>query len=169
MDVVKRNIEKLRGEVSLQSVPGQGLTVTLSIPLTLVIIEGLLVHIGGSEYVISLAQVQECVDLTADIQVGSDQPMISLRGRTIPVLSLRQSLGILHPFEGLSRLVIVQNEGVWVGLQVDAVVGRKQVVIKPLSNALRPIKVLSGATILGDGSVALILDVAEIVKKKLRS
>ena len=169
MDVVKRNIEKLRGEVSLQSVPGRGLTVTLSIPLTLVIIEGLLVHIGGSEYVISLAQVQECVDLTADIQVGSDQPIINLRGRTIPVLSLRQSLGILHPYEGLSRLVIVQNEGAWVGLMVDAVVGRKQVVIKPLSNALRPIKVLSGATILGDGSVALILDVAEIVKKKLRS
>lgn len=169
MDVVKRNIEKLRGEVSLLSVPGQGLTVTLSIPLTLVIIEGLLVRVGGADYVIALAQVQECVDMTPDIQVGSDQTMISLRGKTIPVLSLRESLGIDRPYEGLARLVIVQNEGAFMGLLVDAVMGRKQVVIKPLANALRPIKVLSGATILGDGSVALILDVAEIVKKKLVS
>jgi two-component system chemotaxis sensor kinase CheA len=170
MDVVKRNVEKLRGEVSLSSIPGRGLTVTLSIPLTLVIIEGLLVRVGASDYVIALAQVQECVDLTKDIQVGSgDQTMINLRGRTIPVLSLRESLGISHAFEGLARLVIVQNEGVLAGLLVDAVVGRKQVVIKPLSVALRSIKILSGATILGDGSVALILDVAEIVKKRLRN
>jgi len=167
MDVVKKNIEKLRGEVSLKSETGKGMTVTLSIPLTLVIVEGLLVQVAGSDYVISLSQVEECVDLTDDLQVGrKDGSMIRLRGKTIPVLSLREILGIPKPFPGLSRLVIVQDDGAAVGLLVDSVVGRKQVVIKPLSNSLRPIKILSGATILGDGSVALILDVAEIIKSK---
>ena len=170
MDVVKRNIEKLRGEVSLKSETGKGMTVTLSIPLTLVIVEGLLVEVAGTDYVISLSQVEECVDLTEDLQVGGkDGTMIDLRGRTIPIVSVREILGITSRYKGLSRLVIVQNDGVFLGLLVDAVAGRKQVVIKPLSSSLRPIKILSGATILGDGSVALILDVAEIVKTKLES
>jgi two-component system chemotaxis sensor kinase CheA len=167
MDVVKRNIEKLRGEVSLQSEEGKGMAVTLSIPLTLVIVEGLLVRVAGTDYVISLSQVEECVDLTDDLQVGAgDGTMIDLRGRTIPIVSVREILGITTPYEGLTRLVIVQNDGINLGLAVDAVMARKQVVIKPLSGSLRPIKILSGATILGDGSVALILDVAEIMKAK---
>ena len=140
----------------------------MSIPLTLVIIEGLLVRIGGSDYVITLSQVEECVDLTDDIQVGAgDETMINLRGKTIPVLSLRETLGVSGKHDERARLVIVNSEGITVGLVVDTVVGRKQVVIKPLSSSLRQIKVLSGATILGDGSVALILDVAEIVKSRL--
>jgi two-component system, chemotaxis family, sensor kinase CheA len=161
MDVVKRNIERLRGEVSLKSDRGRGLTVTLSIPLTLVIIEGLLVRIAGHEYVITLSQVEECVDLGAE-----GVSIIELRGKTIPVISLRESLRIGGTFAGRSRLVIVASEGTTVGLMVDEVVGRKQVVIKPLSSALRSIKAIFGATILGDGSVALILDVPEIIKAK---
>jgi two-component system chemotaxis sensor kinase CheA len=167
MDVVKRNIEGLRGVVSLASVAGQGTTITLSIPLTLVIIEGLLVSIDDHVYVVTLSQVQECVDLTPDIQIGrGDEPAINLRGKVIPVIGLRRSLGVEAPGPERPRLVIVNNEGEQVALMVDAVVGRKQVVIKPLSAALRRIRVLSGATILGDGSVALILDVGEIVKRK---
>lgn len=166
MDVVKSNIEKLRGEVALHSIPGKGMTITLSIPLTLVIIEGLLVKIGGSDYVVTLSQVQECVDLSAEIQVGTGgDSIINLRGRTIPIVSLRETLGIPGSVSReSSRLVIVNNDGVTAALMVDSVVGRMQVVIKPLSSSVRRIRVLSGATILGDGSVALILDVAEIIK-----
>jgi two-component system chemotaxis sensor kinase CheA len=167
MDVVKRNIERLRGEVSLSSVRGRGLTVTLSIPLTLVIIEALLVRIAGYDYVISLSQVQECVDLTAEERGdGTGNSIINLRGTTIPIISLRESLMIGRKYDGMPRLVIVNSEGSTVGLEVDAVLGKKQVVVKPLSSAIKSIKAISGATILGDGSVALILDVAEIIRAK---
>ena len=167
MDVVKRNIERLRGEIGLRSEAGKGLTVNLSIPMTLVIIEGLLVRIAGHEYVITLSQVEECVDLENSGRSDShDESIINLRGKTIPVISLRKTLGIGGAFSGRSRLVIVTSEGMTVGLMVDAVVGRKQVVIKPLSGAARRIKTIFGATILGDGTVALILDIAEIIKAK---
>jgi len=167
MDVVKRNIERLRGEVSLRSAAGRGMTVTLSIPLTLVIIEGLLVRIAGHDYIITLSQVEECVDLTDAVQPeGNGAEIINLRGKTIPIVSLRRSLGIAEAYDGDPRIVIVQNDGAMVGFAVDAVIGRKQVVIKPLSSTIRRIKAISGATILGDGSVALILDVAEIIKAK---
>ena len=165
MDVVKRNIERLRGEVSLESASGKGMTVTLSIPLTLVIIEGLLVRVAGRDYVITLSQVEECVDLTGSVRDrGDGESIADLRGASVPILSLRDSLGIGGSFPGVPRLVVVNHEGVRVGLAVDAVIGKKQVVIKPLSGAVRRIKVIFGATILGDGSVALLLDVAEIIK-----
>jgi two-component system chemotaxis sensor kinase CheA len=165
MDVVRSNVEKLRGEVRLHSVPGRGMTVTLSIPLTLVIIDGLLVTVGNADYVVSLAQVEECVDLTSDIRVNENSDeMIDLRGRTIPVISMRTAMDIAAPFPEPPRLVIFNNEGTAVALAVDAVVGRQQVVIKPLSNVMNRVRILSGATILGDGSVAFILDVNEVVK-----
>jgi two-component system, chemotaxis family, sensor kinase CheA len=167
MDVVKRNIESLRGEVSLRSEPGRGMTVTLSIPLTLVIIEGLLVLIAGHNYVVTLSQVEECVDLTDSVRVGgSDGSIINLRGKTIPVISLREALKLPGNYGETPRLVIVSSEGTTVGLAVDKVLGRKQVVIKPLSGAVKRIKAIFGATILGDGSVALILDVTEIIKTR---
>jgi two-component system chemotaxis sensor kinase CheA len=165
MDVVKRNIERLRGEVSLATETGRGTTVTLSIPLTLVIIEGLLVRIAGQDFIITLSEVEECVDLTAEVRKGGQgNAIINLRGTTIPTISLRAQLGLPGVFEGLARLVIVTSEGTTVGLEVDEVLGRKQVVIKPLSGAIRRIKAIFGATILGDGSVALILDLPEIIK-----
>jgi len=165
MDVVKRNIERLRGEVSLRSVRGQGMTITLSIPLTLVIIEGLLVQVGGSDYVITLSQVEECVDVAGTGVLDAGATIVTIRGRTIPVISLRTSLGLSGSGDPTtSRLVVVNSDGVTVALLVDAVLERMQVVIKPLSTALRRIKALSGATILGDGTVALILDIAEIIK-----
>jgi len=167
MDVVKRNIKRLRGEVRLHSESGKGISITLSIPLTLVIIEGLLVRINGFDYVITLSQVQECVDMTPDIRIdGNDGRILNLRGQTIPVISVRESLGVKAAYQGKPRFVIVANENHCVGLMVDAVLGRKQVVIKPLSTNMRQIKIISGATILGDGSVALILDIAEIIKAK---
>jgi two-component system chemotaxis sensor kinase CheA len=168
MDVVKRNIERLRGSVTLASEAGRGTNITLSIPLTLVIVEGLLVRIAGHDYVITLSQVEECVDLTESVRGNGDgRSIIDLRGTSVPILSLRENLGIGGSYQGISRLVIVNHEGSRVGLVVDGVVGRKQVVIKPLSGAVRRIKAIFGATILGDGSVALILDVAEIIKARM--
>ena len=168
MDVVKRNIDRLRGEVSLQSEPGKGMAVCISIPLTLVIIEGLLVRIAGHDYVLNLGQVQECVDLDASIALGgADGGIIDLRGESIPTISMRENLGIGGSSKGVPRLVIVTNEGARVALMVDEVLGRKQVVIKPFSGVVRHLKSIYGATILGDGSVALILDIAEIIKAKL--
>jgi two-component system chemotaxis sensor kinase CheA len=123
--------------------------------------------VAGNEYVIALSQVQECVDMTTAMRgSGRDDSIINLRGATIPIISLRESLLIGGRNEGMSRLVIVNCEGSTVGLEADAVVGRKQVVIKPLSSAVRRIKAISGATILGDGSVALILDIAEIIRAR---
>lgn len=167
MDVVKRNIERLRGYVGLRSVAGEGMTITLSIPLTLVIIEGLLVRIGSSDYVVTLAQVEECVDQGERKAGHGGLNLLNLRGRTIPIVSMREVLGLGDAPAGDSRLVIVNSDGITVALEVDSVVGRMQVVIKPLSSSLRRIRTLSGATILGDGSVALILDVAEIVKARI--
>ncbi len=111
MDVVKRNIERLRGEVTIQSEAGRGMRITLSIPLTLVIVEGLVVRVGHSDYVVTLSQVQECVDLTPDIQVGTGRDsVINLRGKTFPVVSLRDCLGIQGgEASGPARLVIVQE------------------------------------------------------------
>jgi two-component system chemotaxis sensor kinase CheA len=167
MDVVKKNVEKLRGEVVLASVAGRGTTITLSIPLTLVIIDGLLVRLAGVDYILPLGSVEECVDMTANFaDQYARQKIINLRGRTIPVVDLRRVLGHPGSFDGVSRLAIVTAEGMTVGLLVDSVVGKQQVVIKPLSS-VKNIKTVSGATILGDGSVALILDLGEIVKSKL--
>ncbi|HTH14380.1 MAG TPA: chemotaxis protein CheA [Spirochaetia bacterium] len=167
MDVVKKNVEKLRGEVVLSSTRGRGTTITLSIPLTLVIIDGLLVRLAGVDYILPLGSVEECVDMTADFaDQYHRQRIIHLRGRTIPVVDLRQVLGHRGTFEGVSRLAIVTVEGMTVGLLVDSVVGKQQVVIKPLSS-VRNILAVSGATILGDGSVALILDLGEIVKSRI--
>jgi len=105
--------------------------------------------------------------MTPDIRIdGNDGRILNLRGQTIPVISVRESLGVKAAYQGKPRFVIVANENHCVGLMVDAVLGRKQVVIKPLSTNMRQIKIISGATILGDGSVALILDIAEIIKAK---
>ena len=169
MDVVKKSIEKLRGSVSISSVRHQGTTISLLIPLTLVIVDGLLITIAGLDYIITLNQVLECVDISPSVVIRHENnkaSLINLRGKTIPIISLRQVLGFSDTYEKDPRLVIVNNEGGEVALMVDGVVGRKQVVIKPLSSAIRGARILSGASILGDGSVALILDVASIIRLK---
>jgi Chemotaxis protein histidine kinase and related kinases len=166
MDVVKRNIERLRGEVRLESAQGKGLTVILSIPLTLVIVDGLLVRVAGVDYVIALGLVNECVDAREGGDAMSDLGIIRIRGKTIPVIDLRECLSNSagEAENEDARLVIVTVDGEDVALKVDMIVGKQQVVIKPFTASLKGLASVSGATILGDGSVALILNVAELVK-----
>ena len=168
MDVVKTNIEKLRGEIALSSEPGKGTRIVLSIPLTLVIVDGLLVKVAGVDYVLTLSLVQECVDFTQDIQGGNkNHRIIHLRGKTIPVVDLHHLLtGTPADSDQDCRLVITNIDNSPVALKVDSVTGKQQVVIKPFTMALRQIPLVSGATILGDGSVALILNTNELVKTK---
>jgi len=167
MDVVRTNIEKLRGSIAIATERGGGTTMTLSIPLTLVIVDGLLVTVGGVDYVVALSLVEECVDMALGGAEGSSGT-IHLRGRTIPVLDVhRILLGDSVPRageEGEARLVIASVDGAEVALRVDAIVGKQQVVIKPFTAALKGLTAISGATILGDGSVALILNLADLVK-----
>lgn len=164
MDVVKRTIAGLRGTIDLASEPGHGTTVRLRLPLTLAIIDGLLVEVGGEHYTIPLAAVEECVELPPELampQGGSS--FLNIRGSLVPFLRLRTILGIGSPPPEYQKLVVVSSSGSRVGLAVDRIVANNQTVIKQLSRLHAGLKCFSGATILGDGSVALILDVAQLV------
>lgn len=171
MDVVKSNLERLRGEISLDSEPGRGTRILLSIPLTLVIVDGLLVRVGAVTYVLALNQVEECVDAERSEVLGDGKRrIINLRGKTIPLIDLRDVFEMDRSDDsGAQRLVIVDAEGMTVGFRVDGVVGKQQVVIKPFTMNLRQVPTIAGATILGDGSVAFILNIREIFKSQRQS
>jgi two-component system chemotaxis sensor kinase CheA len=165
MDVVKRNIESLRGQISIASQPGLGTTMQLRLPLTLAIIDGFLTQVGKVHYVIPLAVVAECIDLPVACR-GTDcaAPMagtFDLRGAVLPWLDLARWYGHLEPGAALPArrsLVVVNSGGQRVGLVVDRLLGEHQTVIKPLAGIFGPLKALAGSTILGSGEVALVLD-----------
>jgi two-component system, chemotaxis family, sensor kinase CheA len=158
MDVVKRGIEGLRGTIVVDSTLGVGTTITLKIPLTLAIIESLLVKIGDSHYVLPLTSVEECVELSRqDVENAHGRNLANVRGHLTPYISLRQQFGIGGERPEIEQIVIVGVKGGRIGFVVDAVVGEHQTVIKPLGAFYHDVVGISGATILGDGSVALIL------------
>ncbi|MEZ4528496.1 MAG: chemotaxis protein CheA [Desulfobacterales bacterium] len=165
MDVVKRRIESLRGSVDIRSEKDRGTTVTLRLPLTLAIAEGLLVQVGEGEYVLPLLSVEECMELSrGDAEKARRQNLIPFRGEIISYISLREYFGAGGKSPDMERVVVMENRGCRVGIGVDRIVGQHQTVIKSLGKFYRNIKSMSGATILGDGSVALILDVEQIVQ-----
>jgi two-component system chemotaxis sensor kinase CheA len=165
MDVVKRGIDGLRGSISIASKKGEGTTITLKIPLTLAIIESLLVKIGDSHFVLPLAAVEECIELTkADIAASHGRNLARVRGRVTPYISLREQFAITGKCPEIQQIVIVQVHGQSIGFVVDFVVGEHQTVIKPLGRLYQGVQGLSGATILGDGSVALILDLGVLAR-----
>lgn len=164
MDVVKRTIASLRGTVDLSSEPGHGTTVRLRLPLTLAIIDGLLVEVGGEQYTVPLAAVEECVELPKELSTArGGSSFINIRGTLVPFLRLRTLFGVGTPPPEFQKLVIVTSSAGRVGLAVDRIVANNQTVIKQLSRLHSGLKSFSGATILGDGTVALILDVAQLV------
>jgi two-component system chemotaxis sensor kinase CheA len=165
MDVVKRGIESLRGSISLDTVPGQETTVRIRLPLTLAIIESLLVKIGETGFVMPLGSVEECIELTReDVNKTHGRNMISVRGHVVPFISLREQFAIEGELPAIEQIVITSVNDTRIGFAVDYVVGEHQTVIKSLGPMHRNVRGVSGATILGDGSVALILDIAELVQ-----
>lgn len=164
MDVVKRTIDGLRGTIEVSSLPGGGTEITLGLPLTLAIIDGLLVRVGQGRYVIPLFAVEECVELPADVERRhSNRNFLNIRGALVPFLRLRDSFAVRHPPDPYQKIVIISSGDKRVGLVVDQVLGDHQTVIKSMSKLHADVANFSGATILGDGSVALILDIGQIV------
>jgi two-component system chemotaxis sensor kinase CheA len=164
MDVVKRTIESLRGTVEVESIPGRQTVVTLRLPLTLAIIDGLLVRVGDGRYVLPLSAVEECVELTAEADARSrGRNFLNIRGDLVPFLRLRELFDSPLPPAPYQKVVIVSDNEQRVGLVVDEVIGDHQTVIKSLSRLHADVESFSGATILGDGGVALILDVGHLI------
>ena len=164
MDVVKRNITLLRGTVDLDSQPGQGTVVRIRLPLTLAIINGFLVGIDQSTYVIPLDMVQECIELSEDDGLASrEQGYLDLRGEVLPLVYLRDHFNHEGQAARRQNVVVVRYAELKAGLVVDDLLGEFQTVIKPLGKLFGALRGISGSTILGSGAVALILDVPALL------
>jgi two-component system chemotaxis sensor kinase CheA len=164
LDVVKRGITALRGSVEVESKEGSGSTFRIRLPLTLAIIDGFLVGVGKSSYVIPLGTVVECIELSEkDHADTSNRQYINLRGGVLPFVRLREQFEIAERGGKRENIVVVQYAGQKIGLVVDELMGEFQTVIKPLGSIFKHIKGIGGSTILGSGDVALILDVQSLV------
>jgi len=163
MDVVKRTIENMRGSIDLSTRPGEGTTVTLRLPLTLAIIEGLLIRVGGGRYIIPLSAVEECVELMPEDQRSRGRNFLNVRGNLVPFLKLREILQVPGSADQHQKTIIISTGEIRVGLVADQIIGNHQTVIKSLSKLHSDVTIFSGATILGDGTAALILDVVQLV------
>jgi len=168
MDVVKRNIERLRGSIEISSELGKGSTFRIMLPLTMAIIDGLIVRVGHDRFILPTTSVQVALrpqaDMLATIQGRSE--VIVVRGKTIPVVRLHRRLAIESDVTNLvdGTVVILENGGKPCGLFVDEMVSKQEVVVKSLGSTMRNIPGISGGAILGDGSIALILDPAGLIK-----
>ena len=170
MDVVRRNIEALRGNVDVHSEPGKGTTVSIRLPLTLAIIDGFLVGVGGSSYVIPLDTIHECIELNEEeSKEVAVQSYINLRGEVLPFLRLREFFRDTGSEINRENIVVVQFGNQKAGFVVDELLGEFQTVIKPMGKILQKLKGISGATILGSGDVAVILDVPNLVQRATES
>jgi two-component system chemotaxis sensor kinase CheA len=164
MDVVKRTIDALRGTINVASRPGEGSEISLAIPLTLAIIDGLLVRVGNARYVIPLSAVEECLELSVEEDMRSrGRSFISLRDSLVPFLRLRDLFRTGTKPDPFQKVVVISTGSERVGLVVDQIIGDHQTVIKGMSKLHHDVGMFSGATILGDGGVALILDVGHLV------
>ncbi|MCS7009385.1 MAG: chemotaxis protein CheA, partial [Chthoniobacterales bacterium] len=165
MDVVKKKIQGLGGEVSLQSERGKGTEILLSLPLTLAIIDGLMVEVDGDRLIIPLSIVSETIELRREERFRHNaRNVVDLRGHPIPYLRLRELFGYGDGGAAIEPIVIVEHQGQRIGLVVDRVIGNHQTVLKSLGRLCRNVAFFSGATILGDGTVALVLDVGGILR-----
>ena len=170
MDVVRRNIEALRGSVSVDSERGNGTTITMRLPLTLAIIEGFGVGIGEDTYVLPLHAVSECIEMPlSERSHGRPQGVINLRGEPLPYVRLRSWFELTSSRPNRENVVVVELDGAKAGLAVDSLQGARQTVIKSLGDQFRDIPGISGSAIMGNGRVALILDVAVLMREVIRS
>ncbi|ACL63985.1 CheA signal transduction histidine kinase [Anaeromyxobacter dehalogenans 2CP-1] len=169
MDVVRRNIEALRGSVSVESEPGHGTAITLRVPLTLAIIQGFKVGVGGETYILPLDAVSECLELPPEeTRAGAPWGVINVRGKPLPYLRLRDHFKVAGAAPQRENVVVVQHGAQVAGVAVDVLHGESSTVIKPLGGLVGAVAGVSGSSILGNGRVALILDVAGILRETLR-
>jgi two-component system chemotaxis sensor kinase CheA len=165
MDVVKKNINQLRGIIDVESKPGKGTVIKLKIPLTLAIIDGLLVSIGKNKFVLPLSTVEECIEIKhSEISMANRRHFVKRRGELIPYINLRSIFNLNDNIPELEQVAITNIDGERVGFVVDKVIGGHQTVIKSLGSIYKNIDGISGATILGDGTIALILDMLKLIK-----
>ena len=166
MDVVRRNVESLRGSLSIDSAEGKGTTLTMRLPLTLAIIEGFLVGVDRFSYVVPLEMVVECIELSAEDRARiSGSGYINLRGEVLPLIRLREVFEVQGNAGRRENIVVVKHAGQRAGFVVDALLGEFQTVIKPLGRLFERLSGISGSTILGNGEVALILDAPALVQR----
>ncbi len=161
MDVVRRNIEALRGTVNVSSEEGHGSTIEIRLPLTLAIIDGFLVSVGSSKFIFPLDAVVEVIETrpTTSATDTKGRAVVELRGQTLPVVSLRSLYALESDEPERASVVVIQTGGNRYGVVVDQLLGQHQTVIKPLGRMFRSLRGMSGSSILGNGEVALIFDV----------
>ena len=164
MDVVRRNIEALRGTVNLSSEPGKGSCIEIRLPLTLAIIDGFLIGVGPSKFIFPLDGVVEVIETrpTAGTMDARGRSIVELRGQVLPVVSLRALYALESIEPDRSSVVVIQSGGHRYGVMVDQLLGQHQTVIKPLGRMFRSLRGISGSSILGNGEVALIFDVSAL-------
>ncbi|MEA3315503.1 MAG: chemotaxis protein CheW, partial [Campylobacterota bacterium] len=164
MDVVKRNIEELRGTIEIDSKKDKGMSVTIRLPLTLAIIDGFMIKLENDFYIIPLDMLLECIELTKELkEFVNINNFINLRGSVLPLLDLKSFFGYKQTLYK-ENIVIVNFGNLKVGLIVDELLGEFQTVIKPMGKVFQNLKGISGATILGNGKVALILDIPLLLR-----
>jgi len=180
MDVVRKNIESLRGQVEIESEEGKGSTISIRLPLTLAIIDGFQVRVGDAQYILPLDMVDECIELNESLRGGDgNSNYINLRGEILPFMHLSDVFKAESKTETSAKdeadekhrdnIVVVQFAGKKAGFVVDELLGEHQTVIKPLGKIFQNLKGISGATILGSGEVAMIVDIPEMVKRVINS
>jgi two-component system, chemotaxis family, sensor kinase CheA len=165
--VVRRNIQDMGGRVEIETTPDIGTRISIKLPLTLAILDGMSVRVGKEVFIIPLGYISESLQPHADAlrALQGDRHVVAVRGDYLPILSLAQAFNVQGELERYDQgiLVILESEGAKTALFVDALVGQYQVVIKSLETNYRKVAGISGATIMGDGRVAMILDVAYLV------
>ena len=168
MDVVKSNIESLRGSIEVHSVELESSKITIRLPLTLAIIDGFLVQSGDTKYIIPLELIRECIELTPAMRKSmNDNSYVTLRGEALPILDIRKHFSEKSYPNLRENVVIVEFANELIGLKVDELYGEIQAVIKPLGDIFSNVKGLSGGSILGSGEIALIFDIVNLINSKI--
>lgn len=165
MDVVRRNIGDIRGEVEVHSAEQKGSTFVIKFPLTLSILDGLLVKVGETDFILPLSSVSKCFEVETEQLESTFNHWITLDGKRTPFIFLREEFGIKNKKPQYSQIINVPYGGGTVGVAVDKIVGEYQAVLKPLGKFYHDQDEFSGATILGDGSVSLVLDTNKLIRK----
>ncbi|HHT9138496.1 MAG TPA: chemotaxis protein CheA [Candidatus Wunengus sp. YC60] len=171
MDVVKKNVERLRGKVELSTVEGKGTKISIKLPLTLAIIDGMIVQVGNEKYIIPMLSIEESIRPNKEhiSTVQHRGELLNIRGSLLPIVRLHNLYNVkpkkINPWEAL--ILIVEGEGKRCGVLVDDLLGQQQIVIKSLGEQFRNVRGVSGSAILGDGCVSLILDVGGIMNMAL--